>query len=53
MVCTDKGEIIIGGKDGEFANYLKQSPCNLLKTSFHIECIAIYSKGFVVAGENA
>jgi cilia- and flagella-associated protein 57 len=47
IICTDQGELLLLESTGEYKMCLDCSP----KDGFYIEAIAIYSKGFMIAGD--
>ena len=48
IVCTDQGEIMLLEGSGDYKMLLAESPGE----GFFIETIIVYSKGFIIGGEN-
>lgn len=48
MVCTANGEIILCDENADFMQVLRHSPVNLNKQSWRIECMCIFSGGFII-----
>jgi hypothetical protein len=48
IVCTDQGEIMLLETSGDYKMLLAESPGE----GFFIETIIVYSKGFIIGGEN-
>ncbi len=48
IVCTDQGEIMLLESSGDYKMLLAESPGE----GFFIETIIVYSKGFIIGGEN-
>jgi hypothetical protein len=48
IVCTEQGEIMLMEANGEFLAFITESPMD----NFNIRCIAPFSRGFLIAGDN-
>jgi WD40 repeat protein len=48
IICTDQGEIMLLEGSGDYKMLLAESPGE----GFFIETIIVYSKGFIIGGEN-
>ena len=52
IVATQLGEVIVCDDNAEFHSTVKDAPIHVMKQQIAIECIAVYSRGFALGGEN-